>query len=81
MARSDLTDIKEYCLQFYRELNHPYSLGKKVPINISDLETSVDILDGILGIESKEKGFRGLQDQFYAAFSNYLQLPSVVRHK
>ncbi len=75
MVRSNLSDIKEYCLQFYRELNHPYSFGKKVSINISDLEMAVDILDGILGIESGEKSFRGLQDQFYAAFSNYLQLP------
>jgi len=72
---SNLSDIKEYCLQFYRELNHPYSVGEKVPINISDLEMAVDILDGILGIESGEKSFRGLQDQFYTAFSNYLQLP------
>jgi hypothetical protein len=75
MDRSNLSDIKEYCLQFYRELNHPCSLGKKVPINISDLEMAVDVLDGILGIESREKSFRGLQDQFYAAFRDYLQLP------
>ncbi len=75
MAKLNRSDFKEYCLQFYRELNHPCSSTKKVLVNISDLETAVDILDGILSIESKEKGFSGLQNQFYAAFNDYLKLP------
>jgi len=75
MVEYNLKEFKEYCLHFYRELNHPYSLQKNIPVNISDLEISLDILDSVLNIESKEKSFRGLKDQFYSAFTNYLKLP------
>jgi hypothetical protein len=75
MPKYDVKEFKEYCLQFYRELNHPYSSQKKVSINISDLEISLDILDSVLSIESEEKSFQGLKDQFYSAFTNYLRLP------
>jgi len=75
MPRYNPRELKEYCLQFYRELNNPYSFSRKSPINVSDLETSVDILDSILDLESKEKSFRGLKDQFYSAFTSYLSLP------
>ena len=75
MPRYNPSELKEYCLQFYRELKHPYSSAKKVSVNITDLETAVDILDGILSIETKERGFGGLQNQFYAAFNDYLKLP------
>jgi hypothetical protein len=75
MVGYNLKEFKEYCLQFYRELNHPYSSQKSIPLNISDLEISLDILDSVLSIESKEKSFLGLKDQFYSAFINYLRLP------
>ena len=44
-------------------------------VNPSDLETAVDFLDSILSIESEPKAFRGLGEQFYAAFGNYLNAP------
>jgi|GEM_PF-3831899 len=70
-----ISDFKEYCLQFYKELSHPYSSSKTVSVNITDLETAIDILDGILNIETKERGLGGLKNQFYAAFNDYLKLP------
>ncbi|MCP4256974.1 MAG: hypothetical protein GY774_05535 [Planctomycetes bacterium] len=75
MTKFSSSDFKEYCLQFYRELKHPYSSAKKVSVNITDLETAVDVLDGVLSVDVKEKGFSGLKNQFYAAFNDYLRLP------
>jgi len=75
MARSSAADFKEYCLQFYRELNHPYLPNEKLAVNIGDLETCLDIFDGILSIECHEQSLRGLREQFYSAFGRYLDSP------
>lgn len=75
MVNSNPTDFKEYCLQFYRELNHPYSAKKKIQVDISDLETALDIFDEVLSLDCQEKGLSGLRDQFYSAFTSYLTSP------
>lgn len=75
MPEYNRSQIKKYCLQFYRELRHPYVPDKSFSINPSDLETAIDFLDSILSIESGPKAFRGLGEQFYAAFGNYLSVP------
>jgi hypothetical protein len=75
MGKSNLTGFKEYCLQFYRELRHPYSPEKKISVDIIDLETALDILDGILSLDCSEKSFSGLPQQFYSAFTSYFTLP------
>jgi len=75
MVNSNPTDFKEYCLQFYRELNHPYSAKKKIQVDISDLETALDIFDEVLSLDCQEKSLSGLRDQFYSAFTSYLTSP------
>lgn len=75
MVNSNPTDFKEYCLQFYREVNHPYSTKKKIQVDISDLETALDIFDEVLSLDCQEKGLGGLREQFYSAFSSYLTSP------
>jgi len=75
MGKSNSTEFKEYCLQFYRELRHPYLPEKKAPVDIIDLEMALDILDGILNLDCSEKSFSGLPQQFYSAFISYFTLP------
>lgn len=72
MPRYDPADFKEFCLQFYRELNHPYSPKNKIQFNIGDLEISLDIFESVLSIECEEKALHGLSEQFYSAFNSYL---------
>jgi len=72
MVNANPTDFKEYCLQFYRELKHPYCAKKKIQVDINDLETALDIFDGILSLDCKEKGLSGLREQIYSAFTSYL---------
>jgi hypothetical protein len=75
MGISNSSDFKEYCLQFYRKLNHPYSDEREILVDISDLETALDIFDGVLSLDCKEKSLSGLGEQFYSAFKSYLALP------
>ena len=75
MGKSNSVDFKEYCLQFYRKLNHPNSAEKEIQVDITDLETALDIFDGVLSLDCQEKSLSGFREQFYSAFSSYLTLP------
>lgn len=75
MGTFNSSDFKEYCLQFYRKLNHPYSAEKEIQVDITDLETALDIFDGVLTLDCQEKSLGGLREQFYSAFTSYLTLP------
>jgi hypothetical protein len=75
MGKSNSVDFKEFCLQFYRKLRHPYSAEKDIQVDISDLETALDIFDGVLSLDCQEKSLGGLREQFYSAFTSYLTLP------
>ena len=66
--------FRKYCLCFYREIRSPFS-GKKVSINIGDLELAVDMLETIFEAETKETAFQGLSSKFYSAFDEYTDLP------
>jgi hypothetical protein len=66
-------EFRQYCLQFYKDLRHPFG-GQESSINFSDLETSLDIFEGVLSLEVAEESLQGIEEQFYSAFNNYLIL-------